>query len=81
LVVLTILNILGLNLAKWAHNLGALAMWIPVLIILVLGLVAWWRFGPANSFSVHAMIPTTHVQDMIFWSVIIFSFMVVNPHR
>lgn len=74
LVGLTILNILGLNLAKWAHNLGALAMWIPVLIVIVLGLLAWRQFGPANSFTVHTLIPTTHVQDMIFWSVIIFSF-------
>ena len=74
LVVLTVLNILGLNLAKWAHNLGALAMWVPVVIILALGLIAWWQFGPANSFSAHAFIPATHIPDMIFWSIIIFSF-------
>jgi glutamate:GABA antiporter len=75
LVVLTILNILGLDLAKWAHNLGALAMWIPVLIVIVLGLFAWRQFGPANSFSRHALTPTTHLQDMVFWSVIIFAFL------
>src|SRR6266852_2927808 len=40
LVGLTVLNILGLNLAKWAHNLGAIAMWISALIIIVLGFVA-----------------------------------------
>jgi amino acid transporter len=74
LVVLTILNILGLNLAKWAHNLGALAMWIPVMIVIFLGLIAWRQFGPANSFSPRTLTPTIHVQDMIFWSVIIFSF-------
>jgi len=74
LVVLTFLNIIGLNLAKWAHNLGALAMWIPALIVIVLGFISFRQFGPANSFSLHALIPTTRVQDMIFWSVIIFSF-------
>jgi len=74
LVVLTILNVLGLDFAKWAHNLGAVAMWIPVLIVIILGVIAWRQFGPANSFSAHALIPTMHVQDMIFWSVIIFSF-------
>jgi len=74
LVVLTILNILGLNLAKWAHNLGALAMWIPVLIVIFLGMIAWRQFGPANSFTLRTLTPTIHVQDMIFWSVIIFSF-------
>jgi glutamate:GABA antiporter len=73
LVVLTLLNILGLNIAKWAHNLGALAMWIPALIITFLGIAAYWRFGPANSFTLHALTPSTHIQDMVFWSVIIFA--------
>ena len=74
LVVLTALNILGLNLAKWAHNLGALAMWVPAVIILVLGIAAWRQFGAANTFSLHTLVPATRVPDMIFWSVVIFSF-------
>lgn len=74
LIGLTVLNILGLNLAKWAHNLGAIAMWIPALIVIVLGFAAWKQFGSATSFAPRNFIPTTHVQDMLFWSVIIFSF-------
>lgn len=74
LVGLTILNILGLNLAKWAHNLGAIAMWIPALIIIVLGFIAWRHFGSATNFTPRSFIPPLHVQDMIFWSLIIFSF-------
>ena len=71
---LTILNILGLNLAKWAHNLGAIAMWIPVLIVIALGFAAWRHFGSATSFAPRTFLPTAHVQDMLFWSVIVFSF-------
>jgi len=74
LVGLTVLNILGLNLAKWAHNFGAIAMWIPALLIIVLGFVAWRHFGSATSFAPRNFIPTAHVQDMLFWSIIIFSF-------
>ena len=74
LVGLTLLNVLGLNLAKWAHNLGAIAMWIPALIIIVLGFVAWRQFGSATSFAPRTFLPTAHVQDMLFWSIIIFSF-------
>jgi glutamate:GABA antiporter len=74
LVALTVLNILGLNLAKWAHNLGAIAMWIPALIIVVLGFIAWRHFGSATSFAPRSFIPTAHVQDMLFWSIVIFSF-------
>ena len=74
LVGLTVLNILGLNLAKWAHNLGAIAMWIPALIIVVLGFIAWRHFGSATSFAPRNFLPTARVQDMLFWSVVIFSF-------
>lgn len=74
LIGLTILNILGLNLAKWAHNIGALAMWIPALIIIVLGFAAWKHFGSATSLTPSSFIPSARPQDMIFWSVVIFSF-------
>ncbi len=74
LVGLTILNVLGLNLAKWAHNLGAIAMWIPALIVIVLGFIAWKHFGAATKFTPRSFLPPMHVQDMIFWSLIIFSF-------
>jgi amino acid transporter len=71
---LTVVNLLGLNLAKWVHNLGAIAMWIPVLIIVVLGFATWAHFGSATSFTPRSFIPPAHIQDMIFWSIIIFSF-------
>ena len=29
----TLLNIVGLDVGKWLHNVGALAMWIPVGIV------------------------------------------------
>ena len=74
LAVLTILNVLGLNLAKWAHNVGAIAMWIPALIVIGLGFLAWHHFGPANSFASRNFVPPHRFQDMVFWSVIIFSF-------
>ncbi|HET7108488.1 MAG TPA: APC family permease [Candidatus Acidoferrum sp.] len=74
LLGLTLLNILGLNLAKWAHNLGAIAMWVPALMIVVLGFLAWRHFGSATSFAPHNFLPTAHVQDMLFWSIVIFSF-------
>ena len=51
--------------AIWAHR-----MWIPALIVMVLGFVAWRHFGSATSFAPRNFLPTTHVQDMLFWSVI-----------
>jgi glutamate:GABA antiporter len=70
----TLLNIVGLDVGKWLHNIGALAMWIPVGIVIVMGFIAWHRFGSATQFTVHSMIPSTHLQDIIFWSVLTFAF-------
>jgi len=72
--VATLLNILGLDVGTWLHNAGALAMWIPAFIIIVMGLIAWHRFGSATAFTVHSMTPSLHINDMIFWSALIFAF-------
>jgi amino acid transporter len=74
LAILTLLNLIGMNIAKWSYNVGALAMWIPALMVVVMGLVAWSRFGSATSFHGAALLPGTHLRDIIFWSTLIFAF-------
>jgi amino acid transporter len=74
LTVATLLNIFGLDVGTWLHNLGALAMWIPALIILIMGALAWHRYGSATAFTIHTMTPSLHIKDVIFWSVLIYAF-------
>ena len=74
LAVITVMNVVGLDVGKWLHNIGALAMWLPVVIILVMGFFAWHRFGSATSFHARALLPSTHLKDMIFWSTLTFAF-------
>lgn len=74
LAVITVMNVVGLDVGKWLHNVGALAMWLPVLIIIAMGGIAWHRFGSATSFTFANMIPSTHLKDMIFWSTLTFAF-------
>jgi amino acid transporter len=74
LAAATFLNVVGLDVGKWLHNLGALAMWIPVLIVIGMGLLAYHRFGSATSFSLHTMTPSVRLNDIIFWSVLTFAF-------
>ncbi len=74
LTAATLLNVIGLDVGKWLHNVGALAMWIPVLIIVGMGLLAWHRFGSATSFTLHTMKPSIRFNDIIFWSVLTFAF-------
>src|SRR5262249_1923023 len=72
--VATWLNVIGLDVGKWLHNLGALAMWIPVMIVIGMGIIAWHRFGSATAFTPQAFVPKTHLNDIIFWSVLRFAF-------
>jgi amino acid transporter len=70
----TLLNIVGLDIGKWLHNIGALSMWIPALIVIAMGVYAWWHFGSATTFTWRSMVPSTHLNDIIFWSVLTFAF-------
>lgn len=69
----TFLNIVGLNLGKWLNNAGAFGMWLPVLLVIVMGIISWLRLGPATSFTGASLVPSTNLKDIIFWSTIIFA--------
>lgn len=92
LVLVTAMNLVGLNVGKWLHNVGALGMWLPVAIIIVMGFVGWHRFGAATQFAAGSLIPGARVKDMVFWATLTYalggcetaSFMseeVKNPRR
>jgi len=68
------MNVVGLNVGKWLTNAGAIAGWIPAMLLMALGAVAWSRFGSATPMGAHALLPSMHVKDIIFWSTIAFAF-------
>jgi amino acid transporter len=72
--LITVLNVLGLGAGKWLNNLGAVGMALPVLILIVLGMLSFYRFGSATHFTLAGAIPHAHVKDLIFWSTIFFAF-------
>ena len=74
LSALTFINLVGMNIAKWSYNTGALSMWIPALMVVGMGFIAWARFGSATSFHGSAMLAIPHLRQMIFWSTLIFAF-------
>src|SRR6266496_480294 len=74
LALVTWINLAGLSVGRWLHDAGALAMWIPAAIILVMGVLAWHRSGSANSFDLHSMAPRMQLKGMMFWSLLIFAF-------
>jgi glutamate:GABA antiporter len=73
LVVAAGLNVRGLSVGKWLHNLGAVGLWIPAFVLLGVGVVSLVRFGSATPFTWESMIPSLRLKDIIFWSTIAFS--------
>jgi amino acid transporter len=66
-------NVRGLNVGKWMHNLGAVGLWVPSLLLLALGLTTWLGGGSATAFTSDSLVPSTRLKDIIFWSTIFFS--------
>jgi amino acid transporter len=71
---LTLINLVGLKIAIWSYNTGALAMWIPAGMVVVMGAIAWWHSGSATSFRTYNLYPSLHPRDIIFWNTFIFAF-------
>src|SRR5207248_11241990 len=74
LALAVILNVVGLDIAKWLSNAGAFGSWIPALLLIALGAVSWTRFGSATPIDRQSLIPSTGLKDVIFWSTIAFAF-------
>lgn len=68
------MNVVGLNVGKWLNNVGAIAGWLPAMLLIGLGCVAWLRFGSATPMDLPALVPSTSVKDIIFWSTLAFAF-------
>lgn len=74
LILGVVLNVIGLDIGKWLHNLGAVGSWAPAALLIMMGAIAWIRFGSATQFNSAALLPSTHLKDVIFWSTIAFAF-------
>ena len=73
LAVAVTLNVRGLGVGKWLHNVGAVGLWVPALILMGLAVASWARFGSATPFTAECLVPSTRLKDIIFWSTIAFS--------
>ncbi len=69
----TMLNLFGMSTGKWLVNVGAASRWIVTLVLVVLGILSWHRFGSATPITAATITPSAHLKDMIFWSVIAFA--------
>jgi len=70
---ITILNVVGLNRGKWLHNIASVGMWMPVLILIVMGVYVRRHFGSATSFAPRDLVPHLHLKHMLVWAAITFA--------
>ena len=73
LILATVLNVLGLGIGKWLSSAGAAARCAATALLLLLGLLAWQRFGSASPLSLSALRPRLSLNDLIFWAAIAFA--------
>ena len=69
----TVLNVVGVEIGKWLSNIGAIARWLATALLVVMGAMAYAKFGSATHFTPRALVPGTHWKDIIFWSTIAFA--------
>ncbi len=55
--LVTILNILGMERAKWIQNIGAIATWVCIALLLVVGIIFVSNNASAHPFSPGKLIP------------------------
>jgi amino acid transporter len=73
LAFITVLNTVGLNRGKWLHNIASFGMWMPVAILIVMGLYVWNHYGSATSFDAPHLMPRLGVKEMLVWASITFA--------
>jgi len=73
LAVITAINIAGLKWGKWLHNIGALGMWVPAVIVVVLAAFFWARFGSVTRFDAAASMPNFDLAHLVILSGLAFA--------
>ena len=74
LLVAVGLNIIGLNIGKWLQNAGGVGTYTPLLMLVGIALLVYFRHGPATHFTASNMLPTWNWDTVNFWSQIAFAF-------
>lgn len=69
------LNIIGLEKAKWVQNIGGIALWLTIFLLLTLGVYSLFRFGSSIEVNAAKFLPDlTDLKVLPFFSAITFAF-------
>jgi amino acid transporter len=68
------MNIVGLNIGKWLQNAGGVGTYVPLLILLAVGLTFYSRHGSVTPITWRNSLPSWNWDTVNFWSQIAFAF-------
>jgi amino acid transporter len=74
LLVAVLLNIIGLNIGKWLQNAGGVGTYVPLLVLVGVAVLVYFRGGSATHFTAANVMPTWNWDTVNFWSQIAFAF-------
>ncbi len=73
--IVTLLNIFGLEKAKWIQNLGGMAIWLCILFLVIFGLIYVSRFGSVHEFQASKLLPDfSDFAVLPFFAIVAFCF-------
>ncbi len=73
--LIILLNVRGLSIGKWLHNLGGVGVWIPIGLLIILAIISAVRNGPAEPFKWTALFPNLgRTSTWSFWATMCFGF-------
>lgn len=68
------MNIVGLNIGKWLQNAGGVGTYMPLLILVGIGVAIFMRQGSQTHLTWHTILPIWNFDTVNFWSQIAFAF-------
>jgi amino acid transporter len=74
LLVAVLLNIIGLNIGKWLQNAGGVSTYLPLLLLVAVAGLVYFKHGSATHFTMKNMMPAWNWDTVNFWSQIAFAF-------
>jgi amino acid transporter len=78
LALITLLNIVGVDVGKWLNNIGAIGILLPLGVLLLLALASWFRFGPVLHPFAADFVPHWSLDNAVFWSSVFFAFSAIE---
>ncbi len=75
LTLAVVLNIVGVGTGKWLQNIGGIGVYLPGILLILLGLHATLTSSPANSLTASELKPDlTNLPVLNLWATIAFAF-------